>query len=308
MGAILLHDGFVPVKKSRNMTSGKQHALRVETSRPWLLAGLFWFILIVVLGILMRLSLAFDAPLPGAFEWVRHAHSHTAFWGWAGSAFTGIMLSGLSSGRHSDVRFERRLFLATQCCTAGALFSFISSGYSAVSIVFSALHVGLWFVLAIHVRRRGFSDMLASATRQLMLLALVCLLVAALPTFFLPVSVATGMGGPLLKKMAIEFFRHNYSEGWLRLIAFALLLELANPAPVISIPAVLALLLRVTGAFRGVCVISAPSSLTAADTKCQFSVTTGTSRLPFRRNFCRLCNTLAPLYGCVKNSSLTACP
>jgi cbb3-type cytochrome oxidase subunit 1 len=64
-----------------------------EIFRPWILASFFWLILIVLLGVTMRISLVMGIQLPTSFSFARHAHSHTAFWGWAGPAMFGFILA-----------------------------------------------------------------------------------------------------------------------------------------------------------------------------------------------------------------------
>jgi hypothetical protein len=54
----------------------------------------------------------------------------------------------------------------------------------------------------------------------------------------------------------------------------------------------------ITGALRGICVISAAIRQFPADTKCQFSGLTGTSRPPFQRKYCNMCD------NCDNNSNI----
>ena len=66
---------------------------RKDLFRPWLVASIFWLLLIVFLGTAMRFSFGFQIQLPTPIDFMRHAHSHTGFWGWAGPIFFGFIFS-----------------------------------------------------------------------------------------------------------------------------------------------------------------------------------------------------------------------
>jgi len=117
---------------------------RQDIALPWITFSLFWFILIICLGISMRLSYAFNIVLPTPIDFTRHAHSHTAFWAWAGPAFFGFILAFLIENTKRSKVFETILFWLIQINSLLALLSFILSGYSKLSIVFSSGMVFIW--------------------------------------------------------------------------------------------------------------------------------------------------------------------
>lgn len=203
-----------------------------EIARPWFALSFFWFIIIIFLGIVMRFSFAFNVVLPTPIEFTRHAHSHTAFWGWAGPAFFGFILAILIDETKRSRVYENILFWGIQLVSFCALLSFILSGYSKLSIVFSTLMVFFWLGFSFYLLKFGkkikhSSSLLVYIVR----LAVLMLVVSTFPTFFIPISVLTGFGGEVVKSIAIHFFLDSYSEGWLYVMSFVLLLFLKKEEP-----------------------------------------------------------------------------
>ena len=126
-----------------------------EIARPWFALSFFWFIIIIFLGIVMRFSFAFNVVLPTPIEFTRHAHSHTAFWGWAGPGFFGFILAILIDETKRSRVYENILFWGIQLVSFCALLSFILSGYSKLSIVFSTLMVFFWLGFSFYLLKFG---------------------------------------------------------------------------------------------------------------------------------------------------------
>ena len=191
----------------------------------WALNSVFWFCIILFLGISMRLSFAIQIKLPTPFEYTRHAHSHTAFWAWAAPAFIGFILNySLDTTKRSKV-FEKLLFCGIQILSFFALISFLMSGYSKLSIVFSTLMVFLWLGFIIYFLRT-VKQMRENQIVTLMIqLAVTMLFISTLPSFLIPLSIAFGFGGDSIKTILIHFFLDAYSEGWLYTMGFALFLS-----------------------------------------------------------------------------------
>jgi|JI10StandDraft_1071094.scaffolds.fasta_scaffold01106_20 hypothetical protein len=199
---------------------------RQDIALPWITFSLFWFILIICLGISMRLSYAFNIVLPTPIDFTRHAHSHTAFWAWAGPAFFGFILAFLIENTKRSKVFETILFWLIQINSLLALLSFILSGYSKLSIVFSSGMVFIWLSFSfysIYAGKKLNKNLLLFA---LIRLSILMLTVSTLPTFLIPVSVATGFGTEMLRTISIHFFLDCYSEGWLYIMSFALFIFL----------------------------------------------------------------------------------
>jgi len=198
-----------------------------DIARPWFALSFFWFVIIIFLGIVMRFSFAFNIALPTPIDFTRHAHSHTAFWGWAGPGFFGFILAYCIDEAKRSRLYESILFWGIQLVSFFALLSFILSGYSKLSILFSTLMVLFWLGFSYYLLRYGKKIKHSSSLLVYIIrLAVLMLVVSTLPTFFIPISVLTGFGGETIKTIAIHFFLDSYSEGWLYVMGFVLLLFL----------------------------------------------------------------------------------
>ncbi len=194
-----------------------KNELQVEIFRPWILASFFWLTLIVLLGISMRVSFAMGIQLPTPFSFVKHAHSHTAFWGWAGPALFGFILSTCIDEKKRNPIWEKTLFFSNQILTLCAILSFILSGYSVASIIFSSLMVFVWlgFVVYYYHSQMQITDSRNAHLFRLIRISIWMLLLSTLPTFLIPLSIFTGIEKETLKTILIHFFLEMFSEGWL---------------------------------------------------------------------------------------------
>lgn len=195
-------------------------SLREEASSLLLYvkAAWWWLLPVTVVGSLLRGVLAFGWDIALPYQYLLHTHSHIALFGWMENALFGITLSLLASYYHRDVQlFARRLWVVLQVCTVGAFFAFLFSGYSAIAIVFSTLHIILWWLVA----GKWFSALrkqtLARNTSLVPLLfsaSLIMLCVCSLGTIALPPIMILHLGEQA-KNAAVEWFLHGFSEGWL---------------------------------------------------------------------------------------------
>lgn len=105
----------------------------------WLKLCVFNFLLVSVLGVIMRYNLAFSIPgLPHKF--LQESHSHFAFYGWVSAAIYLFTVKYLSENRVirklSKYQF---LMIFNQIGSYGMLVSFLCKGYFWLSIVFSSI-------------------------------------------------------------------------------------------------------------------------------------------------------------------------
>jgi hypothetical protein len=118
----------------------------VQQCKHWALLSLLNFVLVSLLGVLLRYKIAF--PLPGVnYKYLLNAHSHFAFAGWVSMAiFTAFvyMLSEETGTISSRYRYQ---FNLAQIANFGMLLSFPFEGYAAISIGFSCLFIlfSYWF-------------------------------------------------------------------------------------------------------------------------------------------------------------------
>lgn len=201
-----------------------------ENLERWIRAALIWLVVIVILGLSMRAFWAYQTPLPRGIMFTRHAHSHTAFWGWTGSVFFGFILAlGIRAEKRLS-RLESGLWWSTQLLSTFALVSFLLTGYGLVSIVLSGLLVLVWLVFIGYLLRFGAANTFPKAVWDFTRYGIGMLGLSTLPTFVLPVLMKTGWGGEWGKSVAIHFFLQAYSEGWLYLMALGLLIWMLAPS------------------------------------------------------------------------------
>lgn len=200
---------------------------------PWVKTAAGWFVIAVLIGTVIRVSLAVGIALPLPFGNLLHAHSHIALFGWMGSALTGLFYALLPVISGNAFKNSRQLsihYAILQCATAGALVAFLWQGYAGFSIVFCTIHLLLWYYFAFVVRHQFPREVLAvSPALRLMKLATIGLLLSSLGTWALPfIMIHPGPSTELLKTMTIDFFLHTFADGWLLPAVFGLLLAVSG--------------------------------------------------------------------------------
>ena len=103
-----------------------------------------WLLVVLPLGVWLRSAFVW-AHTPGPFTWANliHAHSHTAYFGWAGLGLMGLMLAVLPrlTGRPvADSAPLRWLLWLAPWAVGGALVTFAWQGYGGLSIAFSTVN------------------------------------------------------------------------------------------------------------------------------------------------------------------------
>jgi hypothetical protein len=197
------------------------------TLRHWFFASALWLEAISLLGIAMRLSFVGQPVLKLPFQNVLHAHSHVAFFGWMGSGLMGLFYYFLKSDREDIYKkHETITFWLLQIFTLGAFISFLAQGYALFSIIFSTLHVFLWYYFARQIWPR-FKNQTQNISFLFLKTALIFLLLSSLGTWALP-PVMIKMPDSFLKRAAIDFFVHTFSDGWLVTASLGVLLAVSG--------------------------------------------------------------------------------
>ncbi len=106
-------------------------------TQKWVYIALINFLLVAILGVLMRYKIAFEFPILNQ-KYLQHAHSHFAFAGWVGQLIMVFMISTLAP-LISEKRLQQyQYILIFNFFTAlGMLVSFTLQGYGPVAISFS---------------------------------------------------------------------------------------------------------------------------------------------------------------------------
>jgi len=194
--------------------------------RRWILMSLLNFLLVALVGVVLRYKVAFSLPAVN-YKYLLHAHSHFAFSGWITTALFTALVYILSRSGVVIGRAYTYMFRLLQVSSFGMLLSFPVQGYGAVSIFFSALGMvfSWWFAW------RYYRDM-----RRSTLPPLVCKWIGA-SLFFHVLSGA----GPLMLAYcmthhlgqafyfnSVYFFLHFQYNGWFTFALGGLLFHVAE--------------------------------------------------------------------------------
>jgi len=98
--------------------------------------ALGYFLLVALLGLLLRFFAIADVP--GTYRYLVHTHSHIALLGWVYIGLTSIIYYLFLRTAQID-RLYKKIFWFTQLTILGMLFSFPFQGYALFSIIFSTL-------------------------------------------------------------------------------------------------------------------------------------------------------------------------
>ncbi|MFZ5824697.1 MAG: hypothetical protein ACOY94_10250 [Bacillota bacterium] len=181
-----------------------------------------WLLVVLPLGVWLRSAFVW-AHTPGPFTWANliHAHSHTAYFGWAGLGLMGLMLAVLPSltGRAvADSAPLRWLLRLAPWAVGGALVTFAWQGYGGLSIAFSTLNEVLWFLFAALFWREVREQPVRRWHPALWLMgsAVLLLLLSSLGALVVIVAeVILKTSDPVLANLGIYLFLQAYGDGWL---------------------------------------------------------------------------------------------
>ncbi len=154
---------------------------------------------------------------PLTFQYLVHAHSHGAFFGWV----TPALFAAIAAAARPHTVLDARLRVhahALAVLSAAAIVSFALTGYGAVSIAISAGHVVLWYLFALPVwRALGTDRGPGPDQRSFYRAALALLLLAGAATLLPGVLLARGVENAWLKELGVKLFLTPFIGGWLML-------------------------------------------------------------------------------------------
>ena len=207
-----------------------------EWSRHFWITALIFFAISALTGVLYRAGLAYGFTAGLNLVNVRHAHSHTMYFGWATPAL--FLLIGLQSG----VGKLRGLLVWLFAAAALAYWLFLLFGYRPVqigpvrmpiSVIAATINTVIWYVFTYryYAARRQAEG---RAAMSLWDTALAFLILATLGALTLPLLVPLGVENPVWSTALTHIFLDLFSEGWFVLavlgLAYASLDEAASRA------------------------------------------------------------------------------
>ncbi|MCK0124326.1 hypothetical protein MWU76_07920 [Gelidibacter sp. F2691] len=176
------------------------------------------FLIAALMGLALRYI--FVQPLGINFRYLTHAHSHVAMLGWV---YLMLYLLIVHYFIPEKKPIYNRLFWVTQFAVVGMMVSFPFTGYAAISITFSCLHI---FCSYYFVRLVWKNHLVSSPpVRKLLKSSLVFMVLSTIGVWCLGPAVAVLGQASAFYQIAIQFFLHFQFNGWFMLAVLAVFLH-----------------------------------------------------------------------------------
>lgn len=180
----------------------------------------------VILGSFLRYLIV--GSIPGInFNYLVHAHSHVAFLGWV-YLFFFIAILKLFLPTYISLKKYKYQFWLTQISVMGMLFTFPITGYAAVSIAFSTMHIFLswWYIYSVNNDIKTTVIESSIVSYYFLRAAFLFLFISSIGPFALGFIMAKGMGGSDWYDIAIYYYLHFQYNGWFSFALFACLFRI----------------------------------------------------------------------------------
>lgn len=194
------------------------HWMHVKLSHGYR-SSLLFFCLAALFGLILRLAFSVNLPDWISFPNVRHAHSHVALLGWL---FAGYFLTITHVFAWKWDSFKR-LFLGLQLTVAGMALTFPVTGYAALSITVSGIHIILSYIMIWCLWRASAQLKSGTISKYFLRASLVFLFLASLGVWSLGPLMMSSWKGTAVYYGAIQWYLHFMFNGWMifALIAIA---------------------------------------------------------------------------------------
>lgn len=176
------------------------------------------FILAAFIGLILRF--AFIGEIPFNYNYLLHAHSHTAALGWAYQMICTLIVFYFVK---VDSDLYKKIFWLTQISVFGMLFSFPFQGYGFVSIPFSALHIICSYIFIIFIWKNALHN--STSEKLILRAALIFLFISTLGIWMLAPSIVMYGKNSVFYQISIQFYLHFQFSGWFIFAMLALLIR-----------------------------------------------------------------------------------
>ena len=173
--------------------------------------ALGYFVLIALLGVLLRVFHLADIPLD--YRNVVHTHSHIALLGWVYSGLM-ILIYHIFLKHQPIEQSYHRLFWITQITVVGMLVTFPFTGYALFSILFSSLFIIASYGFAKMVFKHTPDKLKQTNAYKCIRIALWYMILSSLGPWALGAIMSTLGSGSDLYRNAIYFYLHFQYNGW----------------------------------------------------------------------------------------------
>ena len=192
-----------------------------------------YFIITILLGLSLRVSYIADVFFN--IRHVTHSHSHIGLLGWIYTILSSLICQYFL--RETDRKPYFILFLYTQFCILGMLFSFPFGGYFLYSIIFSSLFIicTYWFSIFFLKRSKKYNFIRFSISKSVdtehdkplslkfVHWGIYFLILSSIGIWLLPVAIVKAGKGSDWYNSALYFFLHFQYNGWFLAVLFGLL-------------------------------------------------------------------------------------
>lgn len=187
------------------MDSGKD-------TKFWVSASLFSFVIVAIVGTVMRYKIAFDLPFFNQRN-LQHAHSHFAFTGWVTQLLMTYIVHNMSAVKTDNNLGQYKYILIFNYLSAiGMLIFFTIYGYQLPSIIFSTMSIFVfyWFLVRIFNDTKNIHTWSAKYLRS----SLIFGLISTLGTFVLAYNMATKNYDQNTYLTSVYWYLHFQYNGW----------------------------------------------------------------------------------------------
>ena len=192
-------------------------------NKSWLNISLFQFVLIAIIGLMIRLIFTGqDVGFP--YKNLVHAHSHVGFLGWISMAIYVALIAQFKPDSSHDKAYQR-IFILTEISIIGMLISFPIQGYALYSISFSTLFLiaSYWFVAKFYNLVKKYPAELISV--KFAKAGLFYLVLSSFGPWALGPTMATGHGKDNIYFLIIFFYLHFLYNGAIIMALFAMIFK-----------------------------------------------------------------------------------
>ncbi len=175
--------------------------------------ALAYFFIVSLLGLLLRLFFVVSLPGGFRFNYILHAHSHTALLGWVYLGLMTLVYKVFLKGSYQPKNYQR-IFILTNISVLGMLCSFPFQGYALYSISFSTLYLIASYFFAGFIVKNIPEEYRYAPSWVLVKTGLFYLIFSSLGTWGIgPISAMFGTSSFWFKD-ALYFFLHFLYSGF----------------------------------------------------------------------------------------------
>ena len=181
--------------------------------------ALIYFMIIAILGVILRFFPVFDIPV--TYKFIVHTHSHIALLGWIYTGLTSLIYYAFLRSQPIEKKY-RVIFWFTQLTILGMLFTFPFTGYALFSIIFSSLYLiaSYWFVFFFFKYCPGTFK--STNSYKLIRISLWYMVISSIGPWALGIIMNTAGSGSAWYRNAIYFYLHFQYNGWFIVALFGI--------------------------------------------------------------------------------------